>query len=51
MCVHCTRPALRKGCLNPIVRSDNPNEAPELQSKCAPLSCVCHVCDNGIFEF
>lgn len=51
VCVHCTRPALRKGCLNPIVRSDNPNEAPELQSKCAPLSCVCHVCDNGIFEF
>lgn len=35
VCVHCTRPALRKGCLNPIVRSENPNEAPELQSKCA----------------
>ncbi len=34
VCVHCTRPALRKGCLNPIVRSENPNEAPELQSKC-----------------
>ncbi|BDA48817.1 probable pH-interacting protein at C-terminar half [Coccomyxa sp. Obi] len=37
VCAHCTRPALRKGCLNPIVRSDNPNEAPELQSKLQTL--------------
>jgi hypothetical protein len=33
VCLHCTRPLLRKGCLNPIIRSENPSEAPELASK------------------
>ncbi len=33
VCLHCTRPALRKGCLNPIVRSENPDEAYDLAAK------------------
>lgn len=33
VCVHCTRPALRKGCLNPIVKSENPDEAYDLAAK------------------
>ena len=35
MCLHCVRPALRKGCLNPILRPEGPGDAPELASKCA----------------
>ncbi len=35
VCLHCTRPALRKGCLNPIVRSENPDEAYDLAAKYA----------------
>ena len=33
VCVHCTRPALRKGCLNPIVKSENPDDAYDLAAK------------------
>lgn len=33
VCVHCIRPALRKGCLNPIVKSENPDEAYDLAAK------------------
>lgn len=41
VCLHCTRPALRKGCLNPIVRSENPDEAYDLAAKYALRSPSC----------
>jgi hypothetical protein len=46
MCLHCVRPALRKGCLNPIARAPDGGgpggDAPDLAPKSGscPYACV-----------